>query len=41
MNIYSKLAFFSDSNLNTVNTFVLNEKNKLESEFEIINSVVD
>ena len=39
--IYSKLAFFSDSNLNTVNSFVLNEKNKLESEFEIISAVVE
>ena len=40
-NIYSKLAFFSDSNLNSVNSFVLNEKNKLESEFQIISSVVE
>ena len=39
--IYSKLAFFSDSNLNSVNSFVLNEKNKLESEFEIISAVVE
>ena len=39
--IYSKLAFFSDSNLNSVNSFVLNEKNKLESEFQIISSVVE
>ena len=38
--IYSKLAFFSDSNLNSVNSFVLNEKNKLESEFQIISTVV-
>lgn len=39
--IYSKLAFYSDSNLNSVNSFVLNEKNKLESEFEIISAVVE
>ena len=40
-NIYSKLAFFSDSNLNSVNSFVLNEENKLESEFQIISAVVE
>ena len=39
--IYSKLAFFSDSNLNSINSFVLNEKNKLESEFRIISAVVE
>jgi uncharacterized protein involved in exopolysaccharide biosynthesis len=39
--IYSKLAYFSDSNLNSVNSFVLNEKNKLESEFQIISAVVE
>ena len=39
--IYSKLAIFSDSNLNSVNSFVLNEKNKLESEFQIISAVVE
>ena len=39
--IYSKLAFFSDSNINSVNSFVLNEKNKLESEFQIISAVVE
>ena len=39
--IYSKLAFFSDSNLNSVNSFILNEKNKLESEFQIISAVVE
>lgn len=39
--VYSKLAFFSDSNLNSVNSFVLNEKNKLESEFQIISAVVE
>ena len=39
--IYSKLAFFSDSNLNSVNSFIINEKNKLESEFQIISAVVE
>ena len=38
--IQSKLAYFSDSNLNAVNSFVINEKNKLEAEFEIISAVV-
>ena len=38
--IQSKLAYFSDSNLNTVNSFVKNEKDKLEAEFEIISAVV-
>ena len=38
--IQSKLAYFSDSNLNSVNSFVINEKNKLEAEFQIINAVV-
>ena len=38
--IQSKLAYFSDSNLNTVNSFVINEKGKLEAEFQIISTVV-
>ncbi len=38
--IQSKLAYYSDSNLNTVNSFVINEKDKLEAEFEIISAVV-
>ena len=38
--IQAKLVYFSDSNLNAVNSFVINEKNKLEAEFQIINSVV-
>ena len=38
--IQSKIAYFSDSNLNSVNSFVINEKGKLEAEFEIINAVV-
>ena len=38
--IQSKLAYFKDSNLNLVNTLSINEQSRLESEFEIINSVV-
>lgn len=38
--IQSKLAYFSDSNLNAVNTFVINEKDKLDAEFQIISAVV-
>ena len=38
--IQSKLAYFSDSNLNSVNSFVNNEQDKLEAEFQIIKSVV-
>ncbi len=38
--IQSQLAYFSETNLNTVNTFIINEKDKLEAEFGIINSVV-
>lgn len=38
--IQSKLANFTDSNLNSVNSSVINEKGKLQAEFEIINSVV-
>ena len=38
--IQSKLAYFSDSNLNSVNSFVINEKDKFEAEFQIINAVV-
>lgn len=38
--IQAKLAYFSDSNLNSVNSFVINEKDKLEAEFQIINAVV-
>ncbi len=36
----AKLAYFSDSNLNSVNSFVINERDKLEAEFQIINAVV-
>ena len=38
--IQAKLAYFSNSNLNSVNSFVINEKEKLEADFEIINAVV-
>jgi uncharacterized protein involved in exopolysaccharide biosynthesis len=38
--IQSKLAYFSDSNLNLVNSFVINEKDKLKAEFDIISAVV-
>tara|TARA_X000000950_G_scaffold227085_1_gene274109 strand:- start:35917 stop:36921 length:1005 start_codon:yes stop_codon:yes gene_type:complete len=38
--IQSKLAYFSDSNLNSVNSFVINEKDKLNAEFQIISAVV-
>lgn len=38
--IQSKLAYFSDSNINAVNSFVINEKDKLKAEFEIISAVV-
>lgn len=38
--IQGKLAYFSDSNLNSVNSLVINEKNKLEAEFQIISAVV-
>ena len=35
-----KLSYFKDSNLNLVNSSIINEQNKLEAEFEIINAVV-
>jgi len=38
--IQAKLAYFSDSNLNSVNSFVINERDKLEAEFQIIKAVV-
>lgn len=38
--IQAKLAYFSDSNLNSVNSFVINERNKLEAEFQVIKAVV-
>ncbi len=38
--IQNKLAYFNDSNLNLVTSSVINERNKLEAEFEIINAVM-
>ena len=38
--IQAKLAYFSDSNLNSVNSFVINERDKLDAEFQIISAVV-
>ena len=38
--LQAKLAYFTDSNLNSVNSFVMNEKDKLQAEFQIINAVV-
>ena len=38
--IQAKLAYFSDSNLNSVNSFVINERDKLNAEFQIISAVV-
>ena len=38
--VQNKLAYFKDSNLNIVNSSVLNEREKLEAEFQIINAVM-
>ena len=38
--LQSKLSYFKDSNLNLVNSLIINEQDKLEAEFEIINAVV-
>ena len=38
--LQSKLSYFKDSNLNLVNSLIINEQSKLEAEFEIINAVV-
>ena len=38
--LQTKLSYFKDSNLNLVNSSIINEQNKLEAEFEIINAVV-
>jgi len=38
--IQNKLAYFNDSNLNLVNSSVINQRKKLEAEFEIINAVM-
>ena len=36
----NKLAYFNDSNLNIVNSSVINEREKLEANFQIINAVM-
>ena len=38
--IQNKLAYFKDSNLNIVTSTVINEMEKLEAEFQIINAVI-
>ena len=38
--IQNKLAYFNDSNLNIVTSTVINERDKLEAEFQIINAVM-
>ena len=38
--IQNKLAYFKDSNLNIVTSSVINERDKLEAEFQIINAVM-
>ena len=36
----NKLAYFNDSNLNLVTSTIINERSKLEAEFQIINAVM-
>ncbi len=38
--IQNKLAYFNDSNLNLVTSSIINQRKKLEAEFEIINAVM-
>ena len=38
--IQNKLAYFNDSNINLVTSLVINEREKLEAEFQIINAVM-
>ena len=38
--IQNKLANFNDSNLNIVNSSIINEREKLEADFQIINAVI-
>ena len=38
--VQNKLAYFNDSNLNLVTSSVINERKKLEAEFQIINAVM-
>lgn len=39
-NIQNKLGYFNDSNLNIVTSSIINERKKLEAEFQIINAVI-
>ena len=38
--IQNKLGYFNDSNLNIVTSSIINEREKLEAEFQIINAVI-
>ena len=38
--IQNKLAYFNDSNLNLVTSSIINERDKLEADFSIINAVI-
>tara|TARA_Y100000741_G_scaffold328052_1_gene281039 strand:+ start:732 stop:1724 length:993 start_codon:yes stop_codon:yes gene_type:complete len=38
--VQNKLAYFNDSNLNLVTSTIINERSKLEAEFQIINAVM-
>ena len=38
--IQNKLAYFNDSNLNLVTSSVINEREKIEAEFQILNAVM-
>ena len=38
--IQNKLGYFNDSNLNIVTSSIINERERLEAEFEIINAVI-
>ena len=38
--VQNKLAYFNDSNLNLVTSSIINERDKLEAEFQIINAVM-
>ena len=38
--VQNKLAYFNDSNLNIVTSSIINEREKLEAEFQIINAVM-
>ena len=38
--IQNKLSYFNDSNLNMVTSSIINERDKLEADFQIINAVM-